>query len=55
MQGRTLGLKIDAWTHMLSPSYIRYLEAAGREGPGAFALAQRALCDVDVRLRAVEA
>jgi hypothetical protein len=43
-------VKIDAWTHMLSESYVRHLEAVGGHGPGAFLLAQRALRDVDFRL-----
>jgi hypothetical protein len=35
-------VRIDSWTHMLSPSYIGHLEAAGGKGPGSFLLAQRA-------------
>ena len=46
-------MKIDAWTHMLSPSYLRQLEGSGREAPGAgrFLLEQRALYDIEFRLR----
>ncbi len=47
-------MKIDAWTHLLSPSYARQLEAAGGRGPGAFLLAQRALHDVDFRLSSID-
>jgi predicted TIM-barrel fold metal-dependent hydrolase len=48
-------MTIDAWTHLLSPSYVRHLEAGGGQGPGAFLLAQRPLHDVEVRLRVVDA
>jgi hypothetical protein len=49
-----LGHRIDIWTHILSPSYVRHLEAGAAQGPGAFLLAQRALHDVEVRLRTME-
>jgi predicted TIM-barrel fold metal-dependent hydrolase len=48
-----LEVKIDAWTHMLPPSDIGHVEAVG--GLGSFLLAQRALCDIDFRLQAIEA
>lgn len=48
-------MKIDAWTHMLSPAYVERLEATGAQGPGAFLLSQRVLHDVDARLRALDA
>jgi len=46
-------MKIDIWTHILSPSYVRHLEHAGR-GPGAFLLTQRALYDIDLRRSVVD-
>lgn len=49
-----MAMKIDAWTHLLSPSYARQLEAAGQHGPGAFLLAQRALREVDFRLGSID-
>jgi uncharacterized protein len=48
-------MKIDAWSHILSPSYVRHMEAGEQRGPGAFLLAQRPLHDVDARLRVVDA
>jgi predicted TIM-barrel fold metal-dependent hydrolase len=45
---------IDCWTHVLSPSYVARLEAGGGGGPGAFLLAQRALHDIDFRLRVMD-
>jgi predicted TIM-barrel fold metal-dependent hydrolase len=48
-------MKIDAWTHILSTSYVAHLESAGGRGPGSFLLAQRALRDVEFRLAAMEA
>jgi uncharacterized protein len=50
-----LDVKIDAWTHILSNSYVAHLEATGGHGPGSFLLAQRALRDVDFRLATLEA
>jgi predicted TIM-barrel fold metal-dependent hydrolase len=47
-------VKIDSWTHILSPSYVGHIEAAGGKGPGSFLLAQRALHDMDVRLQAMD-
>lgn len=48
-------MKIDIWTHILSPSYARHLESAGQRGPGAFLLTQRALYDIDLRRSVVDA
>jgi uncharacterized protein len=48
-------MKIDAWTHMLSPSYVRHLEGAAGRGPGAFLLTQRPLYDIDLRRNLVDA
>jgi aminocarboxymuconate-semialdehyde decarboxylase len=47
-------VKIDVWTHILSPSYVRHLEDRGHGGPGAFLLAQRALHDVEFRLSVID-
>jgi uncharacterized protein len=47
-------VKLDAWTHILSPSYVGHLEAGGQQGPGAFLLAQRALHDVEFRLSLID-
>ena len=48
-------MKVDIWTHILSPSYLRHLEGAGQRGPGAFLSTQRALYDMDVRRSLVDA
>jgi predicted TIM-barrel fold metal-dependent hydrolase len=48
-------MKIDAWSHFLSPSYVRHMEAGEQRGPVAFLLAQRALHDADARLRVMDA
>lgn len=44
-------MKIDVWTHLLSPAYVRHLEAAGLRGAGAssFVLGNRGLRDLDFR------
>jgi aminocarboxymuconate-semialdehyde decarboxylase len=47
-------MKVDAWTHILSPCYTVRLESAGGNGPGPFLLAQRTLHDMDARLRAMD-
>jgi aminocarboxymuconate-semialdehyde decarboxylase len=44
-------MRIDIWTHLLSPAYVRHLESEVGEGRSSFFLAQRALHDVDFRLR----
>jgi uncharacterized protein len=48
-------VKVDIWTHVLSPSYVRHLEGRGPQGPGAFLLTQRALYDIDTRRSVVDA
>ncbi|HTP23394.1 MAG TPA: amidohydrolase family protein [Solirubrobacteraceae bacterium] len=48
-------MKIDIWTHMLSPSYVRHLEGASQPGPGQFLLTQRPLYDIDLRRRVIDA
>jgi predicted TIM-barrel fold metal-dependent hydrolase len=49
-------MKIDAWTHLLSPAYKRAIEAAGPDAPGTapFLLATRALHDIDYRLELMD-
>jgi uncharacterized protein len=48
-------MKVDIWTHALSPSYVGHLEGSGQQGPGAFLLNQRALYDIDLRRSAIDA
>ncbi len=50
-------MKIDAWTHILSPAYRRQIEATeqGAVGVGSFLLANRALYDLDLRFRTMDA
>jgi predicted TIM-barrel fold metal-dependent hydrolase len=48
-------MKIDIWTHILSPSYVQHLEGAGQRGPGAFLLTQHPLYDIDLRRSLVDA
>jgi uncharacterized protein len=47
-------MKIDVWTHVLSPAYVEQLEVEGERGPGAFLLAQRALHDIEFRLHVID-
>ena len=47
-------MRIDVWTHVLSRAYVEQLEALGQRGPGAFLLAQRALHDIEFRLRVID-
>lgn len=49
-------MMIDAWTHLLSPTYRRRLEEAGARTPGAgsFLLANRALYDLDLRFAVMD-
>ena len=49
-------MKIDIWSHILTPSYVRWLETAGQNTPsaGAFLLANRALYDLDDRFRVMD-
>lgn len=50
-------MKIDAWTHILTPSYTAQLEEAGHHAPGAgsFLLANRGLYDLDYRFGVMDA
>ena len=50
-------MKIDAWTHILSPAYVRHLQNAesSASGPGSFLLANRALHDLPSRFRVMDA
>jgi predicted TIM-barrel fold metal-dependent hydrolase len=48
-------MKIDIWTHILSPSYVKRLEGRGQQKAGAFLLTQRALYDIDLRRRVIDA
>lgn len=45
-------MRIDIWTHLLSPAYIEHLE--GRQSQARFLLAQRAMCDLPFRLKVIE-
>jgi predicted TIM-barrel fold metal-dependent hydrolase len=47
-------MRIDVWTHVLSRAYVEQLEVQGQRGPGAFLLAQRALHDIEFRLRVID-
>lgn len=47
-------MRIDVWTHVLSRAYVEHLEGEGSRGPAAFLLAQRALHDIEFRLRVIE-
>jgi aminocarboxymuconate-semialdehyde decarboxylase len=47
-------MKIDIWTHMLSRAYVEHLEVHGQRRPGAFLMAQRALRDIEFRLRVID-
>lgn len=47
-------MKIDAWTHILSPAFISELERASGRPVAHFLLSQPALCDLDVRRRLIE-
>ena len=47
-------MKIDVWTHVISPAYVERLEVQGQQGPGAFLMAQRALHDIEFRLRVLD-
>jgi aminocarboxymuconate-semialdehyde decarboxylase len=46
-------MRIDIWTHLLSPAYVQHLTREER-GRSSFFLAQRALHDVDFRRRLVD-
>jgi aminocarboxymuconate-semialdehyde decarboxylase len=47
-------MKIDIWTHVLSPAYVDHLERDGRQGQPSFFLAQRAMRDIDFRLSVID-
>jgi len=47
-------MRIDIWTHLLSPAYVQHLKSSADGGRGSFFLSQRALHDVDFRLRLAE-
>jgi aminocarboxymuconate-semialdehyde decarboxylase len=47
-------MRIDIWTHLLSRAYVQHLNDEGGGGRNSFFLAQRALHDVDFRLRLVD-
>ena len=53
----THGMRIDAWTHVLSAPYLRRIEEAGSEAPGAphFLFANRALYDLERRFEVMDA
>jgi aminocarboxymuconate-semialdehyde decarboxylase len=50
-------MKIDAWTHILTPAYLRHIEELGSNAPsaGAFLLANRALHDLEYRFKVMDA
>jgi len=50
-------MKIDCWTHILTPAYLRHLEELGSNAPGAsaFLLANRALHDLEYRFKVMDA
>ena len=49
-------MKIDAWTHILTPAYLRHIEELGSNAPsaGAFLLANRALHDLEYRFKVMD-
>src|SRR6516162_6509886 len=47
-------MKIDIWTHVLSPAYVDHLERCGRQGQAPFFLAQRVMRDIDFRLSVID-
>ena len=47
-------MRVDVWTHVLSRAYVDQLEVQGQRGPGAFLLVQRALHDIEFRLRLID-
>jgi aminocarboxymuconate-semialdehyde decarboxylase len=46
-------MRIDIWTHVLSPAYVEHLERHGPQGRTSFFLAQRAMHDIDYRLSVI--
>ena len=47
-------MRIDIWTHILSPAYVEHLRAKHPRGRAPFLLAQRALHDIEFRLRVID-
>jgi uncharacterized protein len=49
-------MKIDVWTHILTPAYLHHLQAAAGDtpGPSTFLLANRALHDLDYRFQIMD-
>jgi aminocarboxymuconate-semialdehyde decarboxylase len=47
-------MKIDIWTHVLSPTYMNHLEREGRHGRASFFAAQRAIHDIAFRLSVID-
>jgi aminocarboxymuconate-semialdehyde decarboxylase len=47
-------MRIDIWTHLLSPAYVEHLERQGGQGRASFLLAQRAIHDVEFRIQVIE-
>jgi aminocarboxymuconate-semialdehyde decarboxylase len=48
-------MKIDSWTHVLTPTYMNHLEREGGQRRASFFLAQRAIHDIDFRLSVIDA
>jgi len=47
-------MKIDIWTHVLSPAYVDHLERDAGHGRPSFLLAQRVIHDIDFRLSVID-
>jgi aminocarboxymuconate-semialdehyde decarboxylase len=47
-------MRIDAWTHLLSPAYVEQLQRRELPARASFFLAQRALHDLELRLRTID-
>jgi aminocarboxymuconate-semialdehyde decarboxylase len=49
-------MRIDAWTHILTPAYVRHLEktAGNAPGPGSFLLANSALHNLEHRFKVMD-
>lgn len=48
-------MMIDIWNHVVGPSYMEQFRAQGSRGLAPFAISQKALWDIDTRLRSIEA
>jgi aminocarboxymuconate-semialdehyde decarboxylase len=46
-------MKVDIWTHVITPTYMAYLEREGH-AQASFFLAQRAIHDIDFRLSVID-